>query len=307
MSLPVTLSVIVPCYNAEATLAQQLEALASQKCAESWELILADNGSTDQSMTVARKFEKDFAAFRILQAGRAKKFAAYARNIGARAAQSERLAFCDADDEVAPGWVASMGKALDDHVIVCGKFQFDKFNDSRLAEQSAEAWKDGLYQGSFLPGGGSGNLGIQRWVHESVGGFEESLPHSEDADYFWRLQLEGFKLYYAPEAIVQVRLGRVNPSLLSVYYRSRNRFASNYWCYKRFRAHGMRPPVSLKCSLIKWLRILKAEARVGLRNKEMSHSSLSDLVQQTGELVGQIQGRLTNPCKPYCPGKISTA
>ena len=300
------LSVIVPCYNAEATLAQQLEALSSQEYDDSWELLIADNGSTDHSMMVAKKFEKAFTHFRIIQAGRPQKSAAYARNIGARSAQGEWLAFCDADDEVAPGWVAAMAKALEGHTITCGKFKFDKFNDSKSAAQLAEVWKDGLYQRSFLPGGGSGNLGIQRWVHESIGGFEESLPHSEDADYFWRLQLEGFKLYYEPEAIVQVRLGRVRSSLFSVYNRSRNRFASNYWCYKRYRAYGMLPPPSLRRSLRQWIGIIKNGARACAQKNSTRYSWCRDLAQQTGEVIGQIQGRLFNPCKPYHPRQIAT-
>ena len=65
--------------------------------------------------------------FVLSHAGRSKKSAAFARNVGARFAKGECLAFCDADDEVAPGWVAAMAKALSDHVVACGKFQFDKF------------------------------------------------------------------------------------------------------------------------------------------------------------------------------------
>lgn len=299
------LSVIVPCYNAEATLAQQLEALSSQEYDDSWELLIADNGSTDHSMMVAKKFEKAFTDFRIIQAGRSKKSAAYARNIGVRAAQGEWLAFCDADDEVAPGWIAALAKALNDHAIACGSFKFDKFNDSKSAAQLAEAWKGGLYQKSFLPGGGTGNFGVQRWVHESIGGFEESLTHSEDADYFWRLQLEGFKLYYEPEAIVQVRLGRVRPSLFSIYNRSRNRFASNYWCYKRYRAYGMLPPPSLRGSIRQWIGIIKNGACVCGQKKPSRNSWIRDLAQQTGEVIGQIQGRLFNPCKPYQPSQVA--
>ena len=184
-------------------------------------------------------------------------------------------------------------------------FNLINLNDSKSAAQLAEVWKTGFYQRSFLPGGGTGNLGIQRWVHDSIGGFEESLPHSEDADYFWRLQLEGFNLYHEPEAIVQVRLGRIRPSLFSMYNRSRNRFASNYWCYKRYRTYGMLPPPSLRGSIRKWIGTIKIGIYSCGQKNLSRYSWFRDLAQQTGEVIGQIQGRLSNPCKAYHSGQVA--
>lgn len=297
------LSVIIPCLNAEATLAVQLEALATQQWSEPWELIISDNGSTDNSVEIAREYKHRFPSFRIVDAS-GRRGGPYALNMGAREAISDRLACCDADDEVAPRWVAAMGDALTRHDVVCGRFKFDKFNEAHLAEQSAQAWKDGLYKGRFLPGGGSGNFGIRKWLHEAIGGFDECLPHAYDADYFWRLQLEGFKLHYLPEAVIQVRMGRVNPSFSLMYRRGKNRAASNYWCYKRYRYLGMLPPPSLKTSLSKWLPLLKIIPRVALQNKHKRSEWLMRFAQESGTVVGQLWGRLTSPCKPYHTGKI---
>ena len=295
------LSVIIPCLNAGDTLGVQLEALASQQWSEPWELIISDNGSTDNSMEIARQYRDRFEAFRIVDAS-ARRGGPYAINTGANAASSDRLACCDADDEVAPGWVASMGEALDKHDVVVGQFHFDKFNDPVLAEKMSKHWKTGLYKGRFLPGGGSGNFGIRRGIHNAIGGFDECLPHAYDADYFWRLQLEGFKIHYVPEAGIQVRVGRVNPSLTYLYRRSRNRAASNYWLYKRYKHLGMLPPPQLKQSLITWVRILKKISFI-LKNKKQINSWLYQFIEQTGDVVGQIQGRTNNPLTPYNPSK----
>jgi glycosyltransferase involved in cell wall biosynthesis len=304
MDKAMKLSVIIPCLNAEATLAVQLEALAGQKWSELWELIIADNGSTDRSVEIARTFKDRFSSFRIIDASERKK-ASYPRNAAARAAISDKLAFCDADDEVAPGWVASMGNALDRHDVVYGQFHFDKFNEPRQAELAAKSWKDGLFKGRFLPGGGTGNLGIRRWVHEAINGFDECLPRFEDADYFWRLQLEGFGLHYVPEAVVQVRMGRVNPSWSSLYLRFRDGAAANYWHFKRYRHLGMLPPPPLTQSMVSWLRVLKSFPSAASQNKQKRRVLLTQLAQKTGDLVGQLQGRLTNPCKPYHPRQKS--
>jgi glycosyltransferase involved in cell wall biosynthesis len=296
------LSVIIPCLNAEATLAEQLEALSVQQWSEPWELIISDNGSTDNSGEIARSYKDRFPSFKVVDAS-VRRGGPYALNTGAKAASSDRFAVCDADDEVAPGWVAAMGNALSRYDVVCGKFLFDKFNKPAQAEKWNQAWKDGFYKGRFLPGGGSGNFGIRRWVHEAVGGFDECLPHGYDADYFWRLQLEGFELHHVLEAVIQVRMGRVSPSLSSLYRRGRIRTASNYWSYKRYRHFGMLPPPPLKESLVIWLSVLRRGARAWVRNKQTKVAWLQQFAQLTGELLGQLQGRITNPCKPYHPGK----
>jgi glycosyltransferase involved in cell wall biosynthesis len=301
----VNLSVIVPCLNAEATLATQLEALAAQQWSKPWEIIVSDNGSNDNSVEIAHSYEKRFYSLRIIDAS-ARKGPAYARNYGVTEAASDGLAFCDADDEVAPGWVALMGEGLFRHEIVYGRFRFDKFNDPSTAEHMAEQWKDGLYKGRFLPGGGTGNLGVKRRVHNLIGGFDERLPWNEDADYYWRLQLEGFELHYEPEAIVQVRVGRVNPSLHYLYRRGRNRSTANYWSYKKYRHLGMTPPESLGESLLMWLHALSAIARYP-QFREKRATLLQQVAQKTGELVGQFKGRINNPCKPYYPAEKSKA
>lgn len=296
------LSVIIPCLNGEATIAEQLDALASQSWSEPWELIISDNGSTDKSKEIARKYEKNFSGFQIVDASH-RRGGPYALNLGIRAANSDKVACCDADDEVAPGWVAAMGEALSNHDIVCGRFRFDKFNEPHIAKRSAEAWKDGLYTGRFLPGGGSGNFGVKRSLHEIVGGFDEDLPHAYDADYFWRIQLKGYELYYEPDAVVQVRVGRVKPSLSYLFRRSKNQGASNCWIYKRYRHFGMKPPPTLKSSFNMWLSTFRRFVSACLNKPDEKQVWLEKVVEQTGKVVGQYVGRLTNPLQPYKPNR----
>src|SRR6266545_10527 len=105
------LSVVVPCFNSAKTIAIQLEALANQTWSEPWEVIVADNGSTDSSVAIAESYKKRLPHLRIVDASD-RRGAGHARNVGAAAAAGDLLAFCDADDEVAPGWLSAMGQAL---------------------------------------------------------------------------------------------------------------------------------------------------------------------------------------------------
>ena len=299
------LSVIIPCFNGAATLAEQLDALSKQEWSESWELILSDNGSTDNSVEIAQSYKDKFDSFKIIDASE-RRGGAYAVNKGIFEANSNTVAVCDADDQVCPGWLAAIGNSLEKHDVVCGRFRFDKYNEPDQASRAAKDWESGFYIGKFLPGGGSGNYGIKKDIHQSIGGFDECLPHAYDADYFWRLQLEGYELYSEKDAIIQIRIGRVNPKLSSMFHRGRKRAASNYWCYKRFKNYGMQKPDPIINICIEWFRMLRNGVRKSIRQKEDRFEWAPIFAQKSGNLVGEIQGRLTNPCKPFLKTKISS-
>ncbi len=105
------LSVLIPCYNAEATLAEQFDALMAQKWSGQWEVVLADNGSTDRSVEIAKIYQTCIHNLKIVDAS-AMRGPSYALNVAARAAVGDMFAFTDADDIVAEGWVSAMGELL---------------------------------------------------------------------------------------------------------------------------------------------------------------------------------------------------
>jgi glycosyltransferase involved in cell wall biosynthesis len=200
------LSVIVPCFNAAQTIAVQLEALANQQWLKPWEVIVADNGSTDNTVEIAQQYKQRIPNFRIVDAS-AKLGASYARNTGAKAAYSTSLAFCDADDEVAPGWVAAMGEALSQYDFVAGRNNNIKLNNLTTLKSHKLPETTGVaYDHPYLPVVISSNMGVKRSLHESIGGFDESFLMIEDIDYAWRIQEAGYKVCEIPDAIVYYRL-----------------------------------------------------------------------------------------------------
>lgn len=115
------ISVLVPVHNGAATLDEQLDALASQTFDATWELVVADNRSTDASRALlwARRRAGFPAEIRVLDASGGKG-AAYARNAAILAAKADRIAFCDADDRVGPRWLEGAYEALDAFDVVGG-------------------------------------------------------------------------------------------------------------------------------------------------------------------------------------------
>ena len=119
--------------------------------------------------------------------------------------------------------------------------------------------------------------------------------------------MEGYTLHHAPHAVYQYRIGRVNTSLPYLYRRGLTALACDYWLYKKYRSFGVTKDMilpahrSFKRSLISWLRLLNNMPYSCLRSRETRSTWLQDMAGKTGEVIGQFQGRLMNPCKPYSP------
>ena len=198
------LSVVIPCLNVADTIAIQLEALAKQQWSEPWEVIVADNGSTDGSMNVVKQYVSRLPNLRIVGAS-GKRGQAYARNMGAKSATGESLVFCDADDEVAPDWLAAMGEALSKWDFVACRIDVYKLSPPWVSETWDHEQARGLQTSgllSLLPHAGGGTIGVKRRIHEEVGGFDESCRLLEDTDYCWRVQLKGTALHFVQDAVM---------------------------------------------------------------------------------------------------------
>ena len=215
------LSVIIPCFNGADTIAVQLEALALQQWSGSWEVIVCNNNSTDNSVAVAQKYKDRLPNLRIVDAF-AKQGVAYVRNVGIAAAHSNAFVICDADDEVAPGWLAAMGEALSKYDFVSGSLEFTKLNEPwRVQKHEDKQTKlPGSHQETpFFAWGNGCNFGFTRKVVDTVGKFDESLIFGEDIEFSWRVQQAGFKLYFIPDATIHYRLRH---GLIANYIQSRN-------------------------------------------------------------------------------------
>jgi glycosyltransferase involved in cell wall biosynthesis len=214
------LSVIIPCFNAEATLAQQLGALSAQACDRSWEVVLSNNGSTDNSVAVAESYRNRLPELQIVDSSSVRGVH-HARNVGVAAARGRHLLFCDADDEVAPGWLAAMADALDRHPFVTGAVNVDHLNPPWLA---SAVRMEGFGEKKFghpphLPWAVGANFGIRRDVAQTVGPWNETFLYADDMEFSWRVQQAGFPLSVARNAVVYYRL---RSNLVDLYRHARN-------------------------------------------------------------------------------------
>ncbi|NYE18726.1 glycosyltransferase [Microbacterium immunditiarum] len=205
MSAP-EVSVIVPAYNATATLGDQLAALLAQPADHEIEVLVCDNGSTDDTARLVRRWAEHDERVRLVDAS-ARRGPAAARNIGAAAARGRVLLFCDADDIVGDGWLGRMASALfDDVEVAAGTLEGRSLNSANRYSVSWEV--SGDIRLGFWPrfrATASSNLGVRKDVFDEADGFDELLLTCEDLDFCWRVQLAGHPLVFLTDAVVHSR------------------------------------------------------------------------------------------------------
>jgi glycosyltransferase involved in cell wall biosynthesis len=278
---PVRLSVIIPCFNGGKTLALQLEALSSQQWHKEWEVIFADNGSTDNSRQVAESFQAKLPNLRIIDAGE-KRGVAHARNVAIQWAKSDRFAFCDTDDQVGNEWVSHIGDALGKFDVVVSQFDDHKLNQRWFRELWNTSTDGPQPILGFLPGAAGYGLGFTRQVYERVGSFDESMLRMSDIDYTWRIQLAGFKLQFLPNAVVHYR-HRV--MLKEIFLRAYRDGQAQVQLYKKYREHGMSWK-SCWDGVIYWMRMTRRLPQLQTRKGRW------DWVIDAGFMLGRLRGSM---------------
>ncbi len=204
-SLP-EVSVVIAAYNAAPTIADQLAALARQDVPFLFEVLICDNGSTDDTVSVAMAWSNALPALRIIDAS-ARRGPAAARNIGVAQSRGTFIAFCDADDVVGDTWLAELHTALQSARFVAARIEHRRLNaqfpNYIQADEGMMFTIEPLIQ---YPMVGAGHMAVLKSAFVEVGGFDESLRTAEDGDLSWRLQLAGHALVGAPNALVHIRL-----------------------------------------------------------------------------------------------------
>jgi glycosyltransferase involved in cell wall biosynthesis len=195
-----TVSVILPSFNAERWITDQLAALAAQNYPDEWELIVADNGSTDNTRTITLSSKSRFSRLTLIDASGVRR-PSHARNQAALAASGDVLLFTDADDIVCPDWVARLRDGLRDSPIVTGSVEH--FVDSGTAPvDHAQPPRDHPRAGPFDQVSAC-NMGVTRELFFELGGFDETLAFGwSDLDFAIRANLRGIPIAWVEQAIV---------------------------------------------------------------------------------------------------------
>ena len=220
------ISIIIPAYNASATLEQCIEACRQQTYSDI-EVIVVDDGSTDATGRIAESYPVRC----IRQENRGP---AAARNRGARAAQGSLLAFTDADCVPQPDWIARLAAGLREGIVAVGGAYgianpgrwLARMIHTEIAARHARFDDEVDFLGSY-------NVLYRRNAFEAAGGFDETFSRAsaEDNDLAYRLTDAGGRLGFCKDAVV----AHYHPTKLGLYLRTQ--FRHGYWRMKLYAKH----------------------------------------------------------------------
>lgn len=192
-------SIIIPAYNCAAYLRQTIDSLLAQECAADLEIIVVNDGSSDGCDRIAREYGAPVTVVDQANGG-----VCVARNHGIRLARGDFMAFVDHDDYWFPHKLANQLAAFEQHPEVDVVFSELTlwFPDAASGEFPAPA----SFRAQAEPQGIDPEF--SGWIYHrmlleccpltsaalvrasavaAVGGFDESLPYSEDWDFFLKL------------------------------------------------------------------------------------------------------------------------
>jgi GT2 family glycosyltransferase len=203
----ISTSVIVPAHNAEGTIRDLLDSLFIQK-KRGYEVIVVDDCSSDQTAEIAGSYPCKLIRLR------KNRGPAYSRNIGAKAARGNILAFTDSDCKVAADWVESINNSFSDNETdaVMGRLVLMPSNTlgdsiSCLGFPAGGAigfdkiWR--VDENGFTDSLSTCNCAIRKEAFWDTSGFDETFPTPSGDDVFlaYKLRRANCKIRYCPEIV----------------------------------------------------------------------------------------------------------
>lgn len=181
-------SVIMPVWNRAGIVGEAIASVLAQRYAN-WELIVVDDGSTDDTLVVLEAFKDP--RIRILHTRRNSGPGA-ARNLGLQQASGSLIAYLDSDNLWLPDYLLVMVNQLADV-----PYHHDAYCAQRLTERFRTEVVEGLRYGAFCRSllENKNYIDINAFMHdrallERAGGFDETLDHSEDWEFVLRCTAE---------------------------------------------------------------------------------------------------------------------
>jgi glycosyltransferase involved in cell wall biosynthesis len=263
-------SVVIPLYNKEKSITIALNSVLNQTH-DAFEVIVIDDGSTDLSASAVAMLPDK----RVRLIAQPNQGVSVARNVGVRNAQSDYIAFLDADDYWHPDFLETIDRLIDicpSAGLFATSYRREEKNgkivtlklEPNIAAMPPGKMRDYFHAATFgeLPFIPSSTC-ISRWAFEGVGGFKPGVKVAEDWDMFARVALR-YSIIFTPEPKILYRraaenraTGRPLPLAPWVFREEARRLASS----------GKLPPATARDLIEHVARVELYTATTNLLNK----------------------------------------
>lgn len=294
-------SILIPAYNAEPWISDALRSAIAQTW-EPKEIIVVDDGSTDQTLEIARQFES--AQLRVV--AQKNRGAAAARNTALALSRGDYIQYLDADDLMAPDKISkqieALGSSPSSRTLLSGSWGRFMYRYYRTRFMPSALWCD-LSPIEWLLRKMQLNLFMQtsawlvsRELAEEAGPWDTRLVVDDDGEYFCRVLLACDRVQFVPEA--------------KVYYRTAGPDSLSYI------GDSDKKKVAQLCSMelhIRYILLLEDSQRVReacvtyLQNwTYFFYPERADLVKQAEKIAAGLGGKLQLPTLSWKAACVST-
>ncbi len=224
-------SVIIPAYNEEDTIESCLNSLLNQTIQkESYEVIVVDDGSTDSTPELTKRYP-------VKLFGQENSGPATARNLGAKNSSGEIIIFTDADCIAEPNWIEEMISPFKDKEIIAVKGAYKRGKGNliiRFVQTEFEERYEVLSKLNSVDMIDTYSAAFRRNIFIEYGGFNTNFPkaNNEDTELSYRLSKTKYRMIFNPNAKVY---HSGHPNSILKYFRLK--FWRGFWrviVYKKF-------------------------------------------------------------------------
>lgn len=199
-SLQPFVSIIVPVYNGALVIEKNIQSLLDQDYPKDrYEIIIVDNGSSDMTRELVKKYPVILLQENEIQTSYA------ARNKGIMRAQGSIIAFTDADCGVQPDWISQAVRYFTETNadMVGGNIKFN-FSKKPGASEYLDSIINLHNESSILEKGAAktANVFVKKELFEQIGMFQSDQKSGEDIGWTGRTSRAGFKIVYSNKAVV---------------------------------------------------------------------------------------------------------
>ncbi|MBN1594983.1 glycosyltransferase [candidate division FCPU426 bacterium] len=196
-------SVIIPVYNAQHTIAQCLESVRRSDYPV-WEIICVDDASQDRSMALIKSAAAGDKRIRWIEGQH--RGPACARNRGVEAAKGGILVFIDSDIMVNPDTISRLAACLQQEGIGGAGGRVLPSGAGTVYERFFDHWYEMHWgrEDGYHPGLPTANFAMRKTRFHEIGGFDETFlyPAGEDYDLCYRLTRKGYRILFNSSATV---------------------------------------------------------------------------------------------------------
>ena len=188
--------------------------------ATTWECIVVDNNSADDTRQRVEAFKKKYSDLNIRYVYEQNQGLSHARNAGIKASRGDIVAFIDDDERIVEEFISAYIDLFNQHpdaMAAGGEIiaeyptgrprWMSRYTERPIANPMSFGNNVRLFPSGRIPGGG--NMAMRRRLFDCIGEFNTSLGRTgkrllggEESDLFERIAKHGHKVYYAPRAVM---------------------------------------------------------------------------------------------------------